>query len=225
MRVRTRAGALLAAAACLLGIACSSDGSPAVTSGPPGSTEAPATSTSDASATSITAPVTSTTAAAPSTTGAPDTSSGREPVDQVLPAPGYGYLELPDGTTLSINVLFPDRAQDGPFPTVVEYSGYDPSNPKASLLGRVFNALGYAYVGVNLRGTGCSGRRAIVETVRFDESLRELVAQRAPLSQVRAAARAQGARSLRTAALDLLAQGLTTRAEVDRVTMAEEVQA
>ncbi len=75
----------------------------------------------------------------------------------MLPAPGYGYLELPDGTTLSINVLFPDRAEDGPFPTVVEYSGYDPSNPDSGLFGRVFNALGYAYVGVNLRGTGCSG--------------------------------------------------------------------
>lgn len=93
----------------------------------------------------------------PDPTSLPSSPARPEPVDQLLPAPGYGYLELPDGTTLSINVMFPSKADDGPFPTVVEYSGYDPSNPDSGLLGRVFNALGYAYVGVNLRGSGCSG--------------------------------------------------------------------
>ena len=34
-----------------------------------------------------------------------------------------------DGTTLSANVSFPAFGSTAPYPTVVEYSGYDPSNP------------------------------------------------------------------------------------------------
>jgi uncharacterized protein len=77
--------------------------------------------------------------------------------EQRLPAGGFGYLETRDGTTLSVNVLLPGPAADGPYPTVVEYSGYAPSNPDAQGLPQLFNALGYAYVGVNMRGSGCSG--------------------------------------------------------------------
>ncbi len=45
-----------------------------------------------------------------------------------------------------------------PFPTVVEYSGYDPSNPdEHDRSPQLYNTLGFAYVGVNIRGTGCSG--------------------------------------------------------------------
>src|SRR5689334_11295660 len=40
---------------------------------------------------------------------------------------GFGYLTARDGTTLSVNVVLPPGP--GPYPTVVEYSGYDPSNP------------------------------------------------------------------------------------------------
>jgi len=152
---RRPSAALLGAIVLLAGVGCSSsDG--ASTGAPTGPT--PTT----AAAATTAAPVVADTSDR-STTTVPDTATaatdaGRPaPVDQVLPAPGYGYLELPDGTTLSINVMFPGKANDGPFPTVVEYSGYDPSNPDSGLLGRVFNALGYAYVGVNLRGTGCSG--------------------------------------------------------------------
>jgi predicted acyl esterase len=72
--------------------------------------------------------------------------------------PGYGYLKTRDGTTLSIDVKLPGPADQGPYPTVVEYSGYDPSNPKDTQpASQVAQLLGYATVGVNLRGTGCSG--------------------------------------------------------------------
>ncbi|MEM9515481.1 MAG: CocE/NonD family hydrolase [Actinomycetota bacterium] len=71
--------------------------------------------------------------------------------------PGYGYIETRDGTTLSANVSLPGPVEDGPYPTVLEYSGYEPSDPDAVGLGALYNALGYAYVGVNMRGTGCSG--------------------------------------------------------------------
>jgi uncharacterized protein len=73
--------------------------------------------------------------------------------------PGYGYLTVRDGTTLSVNVLLPGDLADGPFPTVVEYSAYDPSDPTGSGVGLAQLAVGldYAWVGVNMRGSGCSG--------------------------------------------------------------------
>jgi predicted acyl esterase len=71
---------------------------------------------------------------------------------------GYGYLRTRDGTLLSMNVTLPGPADQGPYPTVVEYSGYspsDPTSPQPSTL--IASALGFATVGVNIRGTGCSG--------------------------------------------------------------------
>ena len=79
---------------------------------------------------------------------------------QVL-EPGLQYIETRDGTLLSANVVLPGPVEDGPYPTVVEYSGYDPSNPTqagpAQPGSQLAAALGYAVVGVNVRGTGCSG--------------------------------------------------------------------
>lgn len=68
------------------------------------------------------------------------------------------------------------------------------------------------------RATGYRGRSAIVEILALDDVLRTLIAQRAPLNEIRNAARAQGARSLRQAALDLACRGQTTLEEVRRVT-------
>jgi len=47
---------------------------------------------------------------------------------------GFGYIETRDGTTLSTSVYLPGPAEDGPYPTVVEYSGYSPSKPASNLL-------------------------------------------------------------------------------------------
>ncbi|MCA9676945.1 MAG: CocE/NonD family hydrolase [Myxococcales bacterium] len=89
---------------------------------------------------------------------------------------GFHYITTRDGTTLSAYVTFP--AGDPPYPTVVTYSGYDPSKPgeplDASLSGLcdvepaicdapndpsglIAALFGYATVNVNIRGTGCSG--------------------------------------------------------------------
>lgn len=76
---------------------------------------------------------------------------------------GINYIEMRDGTTLAAMVRFPsvtrdDVPADGPYPTVINMSGYDPANPYSSppeLL--LADALGYATVGVNVRGKGCSG--------------------------------------------------------------------
>jgi predicted acyl esterase len=78
---------------------------------------------------------------------------------QTLPA-GLRYIEARDGTLLAAMVRPPlgKSLADGPFPTVVEYSGYaaaDPDNPQASTL--IASFLGFATVGVNMRGSGCSG--------------------------------------------------------------------
>ncbi|MFZ9565120.1 MAG: CocE/NonD family hydrolase [Ilumatobacteraceae bacterium] len=71
--------------------------------------------------------------------------------------PGFGYITVRDGTTLSATVSLPGDPANGPYPTVVEYSGYAPSNPDDTTFAQLFNTLGYAYVGINMRGTGCSG--------------------------------------------------------------------
>lgn len=48
---------------------------------------------------------------------------------------------------------------EGPFPTLIEYSGYGYANPEApeSGLAAIANLMGFAVVDVNMRGTGCSG--------------------------------------------------------------------
>lgn len=53
--------------------------------------------------------------------------------DQTLD-PGYTYIETRDGTTLAASVYLPGPPEDGPYPTVVEYSGYDPAKPGTNLL-------------------------------------------------------------------------------------------
>jgi len=70
----------------------------------------------------------------------------------LLPAGGFGYIVTRDGTTLSANVVLPGPAGEGPYPTVVEYSGYAPSNPDDATFAEIYTTLGFAYVGVNMRG-------------------------------------------------------------------------
>jgi hypothetical protein len=95
---------------------------------------------------------------------------------QVL-EPGFGYLKVRDGTLLSYFLTLPGPPEDGPYPTVISYSGYSPSRPGRVLSPDVepfceiyptlCNApddpsnmiaalLGFATVGINMRGTGCS---------------------------------------------------------------------
>ena len=71
---------------------------------------------------------------------------------------GFQYITTRDGTELSAEVTLPGPADQGPYPTVIEYSGYDPSHPGAPQPStQIAQLLGYATVGVNIRGTGCSG--------------------------------------------------------------------
>jgi uncharacterized protein len=83
-----------------------------------------------------------------------------DPVQGASLEDGFQYIEMRDGVKLSAMVRFPDRGVygEGPWPTVIEYSGYGPSNPNSEEPGgRIARSLGYATVSVNMRGTGCSG--------------------------------------------------------------------
>lgn len=88
---------------------------------------------------------------------------------------GFNYLTMRDGTKLSAWVTLPKGK--GPFPTVVNYSGYAASRPGEPIKDFEFlcdefpvvcatpqdasalfaGMMDYATVSVNMRGTGCSG--------------------------------------------------------------------
>ncbi len=95
--------------------------------------------------------------------------------NQTIPTSGYGYLTTRDGTKLAIDVHLPQDAAGalplppgvglphvpvgGPYPTLIEYSGYgyaDPAGPQNGIA-VLANLMGFAVVDVNMRGTGCSG--------------------------------------------------------------------
>jgi general secretion pathway protein E len=67
------------------------------------------------------------------------------------------------------------------------------------------------------RGTGYKGRRAVAEILTLDDELREMIASRAPIKQIKAYAQQKGTQLLRPAALELAWQGITTIEEVNRV--------
>jgi predicted acyl esterase len=91
--------------------------------------------------------------------------------------PGFNYITTRDGTKLAAYITLPGPPEEGPYPTVVNYSGYDPAKPGGPIgdykllcgdiptlcdapsdpSGLVASLVGYATVGVNMRGTGCSG--------------------------------------------------------------------
>ena len=68
------------------------------------------------------------------------------------------------------------------------------------------------------RGTGYKGRRAVAEILCLDDELRELIATRAPIRQIKEHARSHGTHLLRDAALEMVWRGETTVEEVNRVT-------
>lgn len=92
---------------------------------------------------------------------------------------GLNYLTVRDGVQLAATVRLPQgkKLEDGPFPTVIEYSGYavappgdplkvftnpddkDPLIPSSSTAvgGIIAPLLGFATVSLQMRGSGCSG--------------------------------------------------------------------
>ncbi|MEJ5210582.1 MAG: GspE/PulE family protein [Burkholderiales bacterium] len=68
------------------------------------------------------------------------------------------------------------------------------------------------------RGSGYRGRKAIAELLVLDDTLREMIVARAAVRRIKEAARQTGMRTLREAALALVAAGETTLTEINRVT-------
>ena len=68
------------------------------------------------------------------------------------------------------------------------------------------------------RGTGFKGRKAIAEMLHLNDEIRELIVAKEPIRRIKEAARRNGTRYLREAALDLVRQGETTLKEINRVT-------
>ena len=71
------------------------------------------------------------------------------------------------------------------------------------------------------RGTGYKGRRAIAEVLGMTDRLRDMLAERAPVSQVKIEARQNGYLALRDAAVASAMAGDTTLEEINRVTPVE----
>lgn len=78
------------------------------------------------------------------------------------PTHATGYIPVAVGTTdealLHYKVMLPDATKfgPGPYPTVIDYSGYVPALNVYDGLDDRFIALGYAVVGLNIRGSACS---------------------------------------------------------------------
>ncbi|MBI4314095.1 MAG: Flp pilus assembly complex ATPase component TadA, partial [Candidatus Omnitrophica bacterium] len=68
------------------------------------------------------------------------------------------------------------------------------------------------------RMTGFKGRTAISEFFVVDDAVRNLIVQRAPADEIRKLAQGKGMRSMREDGMEKIKQGLTTEAEVLRVT-------
>ena len=75
---------------------------------------------------------------------------------------------------------------------------------------------------VRCRGTGLYGRVAVFEMLQINDAIRELVIGRADAATIMRAARADGTVTLREAAVQKLAEGITSFEEVLRVTIDED---
>lgn len=79
---------------------------------------------------------------------------GAAPADPAGSARETGYIAIPGGPLLAYSAVYPNDGKR--HPTLFEYSGYNPGSvPDEPYIAR-YVSKGYAYIGVNIRGTGCS---------------------------------------------------------------------
>jgi general secretion pathway protein E len=69
------------------------------------------------------------------------------------------------------------------------------------------------------RGTEYKGRRAVEEILVLTDEIQEMIVNEAPIRHIKQAAKENGTRTLREAALELVKQGQTTLEEIKRVTL------
>lgn len=75
----------------------------------------------------------------------------------------------------------------------------------------------------NCNGQGYHGRTAILELLGLNDHMRELISSKAPVSQLKEAARQSGTIFLREAAVKKMLAGVTTLEEVNRTTFVEQM--
>ena len=68
------------------------------------------------------------------------------------------------------------------------------------------------------RGTGYRGRKAVAELLILNDELREMIVAREPIRQLKEAAKRSGMVTIREASLEVVASGLSTLQEINRVT-------
>ena len=115
-----------------------------------------------------------------------------------------------------IRVLCPKCKRPAPIPTPAELeeNGVDEAWLRSATL---FDRVGC----VDCHGTGFRGRQAIIEFMGLNDEIRELLVQRAPVREVKAAARRGGMQFLRESAIEKVRSGVTTFAEINKVTFRE----
>lgn len=74
---------------------------------------------------------------------------------------------------------------------------------------------------IDCNGTGFRGRTAIAELLELSDSVREMLIDKRPSSEIRRVARKEGMNFLREAAVEKLLKGITTLKEINKVTFVE----
>jgi len=97
---------------------------------------------------------------------------------------------------------------------MLEESALDPSLEQRGVF---FEGAGCIECG----GTGYRGRTAICELLDLTETIRELILNRRPTSEIKKAARDEGMRFLRESAVEQVLKGITTLREINKVTFVE----
>jgi type IV pilus assembly protein PilB len=115
-----------------------------------------------------------------------------------------------------IRVLCPKCKRPAALPTAheLEENGVDAAWLRTATL---FDRVGC----VDCHGTGFRGRQAIIEFMGLNDEIRELLIQRAPVREVKAACRRGGMQFLRESAIEKVRLGITTFAEINKVTFRE----
>jgi type IV pilus assembly protein PilB len=70
-------------------------------------------------------------------------------------------------------------------------------------------------------GTGYHGRTAITELLDLSDTIREMIVNRRPTSEIKRAAREEGMTFLRDSGLEKIREGVTTLKEINKVTFIE----
>jgi len=97
---------------------------------------------------------------------------------------------------------------------MLEESGLDPMLERTHVF--------YEGVGcIECNGTGYKGRMAICELLDLTDSIREMILEKRPTSEIKKVARDEGMRFLRESAVERVMTGVTTLREINKVTFVE----